>query len=159
MRCATGASQALNGPEEALASYDRAIVLKPSFAEAHFNSSLCLLLAMEQDGPAAEVLIAEPEGLREAAPVELHRVALPSPFELAPAASKIALQQRFGDAVQFCRYATLVAGRGARVVLELPPELRSLPGLLDGPEEVIAAGQPISQKPAQETKSPGMPGD
>ena len=34
----------LKRPAEALASYDKAIALKPDYAEAYWNQSLCLLL-------------------------------------------------------------------------------------------------------------------
>ena len=35
-------------------------------------------------------------------------------------------EQGFGDTLQFVRYAPLVAGRGAKVVLEVQPELARL---------------------------------
>ncbi len=52
-------------------------------------------------------------------------------------------EQGFGDAIQFCRYATLVAGRGARVILEVRPPLVSLMQSLAGPAAVIAKGDAL----------------
>jgi FOG: TPR repeat len=40
-------------------------------------------------------------------------------------------EQGYGDFIQFCRYAPLVADRGARVILEAPPRLKSLIARLD----------------------------
>jgi tetratricopeptide (TPR) repeat protein len=44
-------------------------------------------------------------------------------------------EQGFGDTLQFCRYAPLVAAQGAQVLLQVPPELvclmRSLPGRIE----------------------------
>jgi hypothetical protein len=48
-------------------------------------------------------------------------------------------EQGFGDTIQFCRYAPLVAGRGARVLLEVPPPLEELMASLAGVAQVIAA--------------------
>jgi hypothetical protein len=49
-------------------------------------------------------------------------------------------EQGFGDAIQFIRYAPLVAGRGARVVVQCPEELASLIGRVEGVEKVVADG-------------------
>jgi len=52
-------------------------------------------------------------------------------------------EQGFGDAIQFCRYALLVAARGARVILEVRPQLVSLMKSLAGPSAVIAKDDPL----------------
>ncbi len=54
-------------------------------------------------------------------------------------------EQGFGDTLQFCRYATLVSGLGARVIVEVQPPLRTLLSSLrrcgaDGRERHAAAG-------------------
>ena len=48
-------------------------------------------------------------------------------------------EQGFGDTLQFCRYAPLLAGRGAEVVLEVQPALRALVSSIGGCT-VIAEG-------------------
>ena len=49
-------------------------------------------------------------------------------------------EQGFGDTIQFCRYVPLVAGRGARVVLEVEAPLQPLMAMLAGPTQVVAKG-------------------
>jgi Flp pilus assembly protein TadD len=51
-------------------------------------------------------------------------------------------EQGFGDALQFARYVPLLAQRGARIVLECLPELKSLFATLPGVEEVVIKGSP-----------------
>ena len=52
-------------------------------------------------------------------------------------------EQGLGDSLQFCRYTTLVARLGARVVLEVPPALRNLFAALDGVAELVVLGDPL----------------
>ncbi len=49
-------------------------------------------------------------------------------------------EQGFGDTLQFCRYVPVVAARGARVVLEVPPALLRLLARLEGVTQVVAEG-------------------
>lgn len=51
-------------------------------------------------------------------------------------------EQGLGDAIQFCRYADVLADRGAQVTLEVQPPLTRLVGTLRGAHRVIASGQP-----------------
>ncbi len=51
-------------------------------------------------------------------------------------------EQGFGDSIQFCRYAPLVAERGAHVCLIVQPELKSLLASLPG-VEVIGNGEAL----------------
>jgi len=52
-------------------------------------------------------------------------------------------EQGLGDTIQFCRYASFVKARGARVVLELQRPLASLMCSLEGVDAVIARGDPL----------------
>jgi hypothetical protein len=52
-------------------------------------------------------------------------------------------EQGFGDTLQFCRYAALVAARGARVVLRVTRPLAGLLATLDGGTEVISDGDSV----------------
>jgi tetratricopeptide (TPR) repeat protein len=54
-------------------------------------------------------------------------------------------EQGFGDTLQFCRYAELLAGRGARVVLEVQPALKSLLETLPGANVVVASGDQLPE--------------
>jgi hypothetical protein len=51
-------------------------------------------------------------------------------------------EQGFGDTLQFCRYVPLLAKRGARVVLEIPPPLQALLDSLDGVAQLRSPGDP-----------------
>lgn len=52
-------------------------------------------------------------------------------------------EQGFGDTLQFCRYAPIVAERGARVVLEVQPPLVSLLSEMPGLHQIVARGDAL----------------
>jgi tetratricopeptide (TPR) repeat protein len=52
-------------------------------------------------------------------------------------------EQGLGDTIQFCRYASLVKARGARVVLEVQYGLKSLLARMPGVDQVVARGEPL----------------
>lgn len=129
--------------EEALASYDRWIARRPGDVEARFNKSMChLALGDLEEGwrlfelrkkrklPIAVRRVAQPEWLGE--PDPRGRTLL------------VHSEQGFGDVLQFCRYARLLAERGARVILEVPPALvRLLESGLADVAQIVASGSPL----------------
>jgi Tfp pilus assembly protein PilF len=54
-------------------------------------------------------------------------------------------EQGFGDTIQFLRYVPLLAERGARVVLEVHPELLRLSARVAGVAKLIARGEAIPE--------------
>lgn len=52
-------------------------------------------------------------------------------------------EQGLGDTLQFCRFAGMVAGRGAEVLLEVPPALVEILRDLGGVKHLIASGDPL----------------
>ena len=52
-------------------------------------------------------------------------------------------EQGFGDAMQFCRYATLVSREGATFFLECPSKLVRIFKSIEGVTEVIERGEPL----------------
>ena len=137
----------------ALASYDRAIELKPDSVEAHWNKALTLLLLgdFENGWPLYEyrwsraVPSSPIRGFKQ--PLWLGQESLQGKTILLYG------EQGFGDTLQFCRYAKLVAQLGGRVVLEVPRSLVSLLEKLEGVSEIVANG---SQLPAFDFQCPMM---
>ena len=52
-------------------------------------------------------------------------------------------EQGLGDTIHFCRYVSMAADAGARVILEVPHHLYRLMGTLRGVDQLILGGQPI----------------
>jgi tetratricopeptide (TPR) repeat protein len=130
---------------EELSRYERALSQRPDFPDAHYNESLCRLLIgdFERGWPKHEWRwqTAQMEGERRnfAQPLWLG-----SP-DIAGKTILLHAEQGFGDTIQFCRYAPLVAARGARVILEVQEPLRELTRTLFGPVEVVSCGDALPE--------------
>jgi len=118
--------RALRRYDEALASYAVALDIDPEHAVAHMNEGLCRLLVgdMAVGWEKYEWRFKTPDMLPH-----VRRFEQPLWLGQLPLSGKRILlyaEQGFGDIIQFCRYAQLVAERGAHVILEVQPALRSL---------------------------------
>ena len=129
--------------DEALADYERAIALRPDFAEAHWNEALVKLITGDfERGWAKYEWRWNKESWVKA------RRNFPQPLWLGGTAidGKAILlhsEQGLGDTIQFCRYAPMVAARGARVILEVEKSLRELMTTVAGVAQVISKGDPL----------------
>jgi hypothetical protein len=129
----------LDRPTEALRDFTAALAAAPEFAEAHFETAMTQLsLGDFEAGWKAY------EWRWNTGAFARRRRAFPAPLWLgdAPIAGKTILlhaEQGFGDTIQFIRYAPLLAGRGAKVICEVQPELQPQISPLAG-VTVIAAG-------------------
>jgi tetratricopeptide (TPR) repeat protein len=142
----------LDRPHEALLGLNRALVGSPDFAEARFVESLVkLTLGDFAAGWSAY------ESRWATAAFAPHRRNFIRPLWLGdrPLAGKTILlyaEQGYGDTIQFVRYAPLVVALGARVILEVQPELSRLMAAFED-IHVIPHGQPL---PAFDLQCPLM---
>jgi tetratricopeptide (TPR) repeat protein len=137
------ALRALGRYVAALGDYDRVLAVRPDHIAARSGRSLCLL----QMGDLARGWVEyESRWQTPRFAARAGRLAQPNWSGAEALAGKTILlhaEQGFGDTLQFCRYAPLVAARGARVVLEVARPLVRLLATLDGVDQVIADGMPV----------------
>jgi tetratricopeptide (TPR) repeat protein len=127
-------------PHEAVEILRRAVQLAPEYADGHWLLSHALLVTAQW-----------PEGWDEyewrwhrMAAVTYHRGRPESRWSGGEIANKRILlyaEQGIGDAVQFARYAPLVAARGATVNIECHHELVALLSGIEGVSAVSARGE------------------
>ncbi|KAA0684098.1 tetratricopeptide repeat protein [Roseomonas genomospecies 6] len=122
--------------------HDRAVGLQPANAEARWNRSLTRLLAGDLPGGWEDY-----EARWGVADFPTKPRGLPQPLwsgqDITGQTILLHEEQGRGDAIQFVRYAPLVAARGARVLLEVGADLVSLFRSLPGVERVVARGEPL----------------
>lgn len=115
---------------EALADYGRALELKPGDDDAQWNESLTRLLLGQ-----FEVGWRKYESRwRGSGAARRRHTSIPAwNAEESLLGKRILVwwEQGFGDTIQFCRYAPLLHERGAQVVVEVQPPLKSLVGRLE----------------------------
>lgn len=125
-----------------LRRHDRAVRLQPANAEALWNRSLTRLLAGDLPGGWEDY-----EARWGVAGFPTKPRGLPQPLwtgqDIAGQTVLLHEEQGRGDAIQFVRYAPLVAARGAHVLLEVGADLVSLFRGLPGVERVVARGEPL----------------
>ena len=132
----------LDRPHEALEDFKAALAKSREFPEAHFESALAHLTLGDFDSGWKAY-----EWRWKTGAFAGKRRQFRAPLWLGdgPVAGKTILlhaEQGLGDTIQFIRYAPLLAGRGARVICEVQPELKSLLSQLEG-IEVIAKGDAL----------------
>ena len=126
--------------DEALASYERAAALEPNSAEAHFGRSLLLLT----QGRYAEGWPVYEWRKRRVAEEAFHAEGRPGWTGAEDIRGKtlfIEAEQGLGDTIHFCRYAPLVADRGAKVVMTAQESLLELVETLDPRLTILPVGQ------------------
>jgi tetratricopeptide (TPR) repeat protein len=129
--------------EEAVASYQRALVLQPDMAEPHYGEALCRLLTgdlplgWEKFEWRWQIEPLKGNGRDFVQPQWSGAQTIAGKTVLLHAADG------FGDAIQFARYAPLVAARGARVILEVLKPQQQLMRTLAGVTQVVARGEPL----------------
>jgi Flp pilus assembly protein TadD len=131
--------------DQALRSYDRAIELNPRFADAQYNRAVTQLFCgdfkhgwrnyewrwknAQRLGFGAERGFSEPLWLGET--------------DISGKRLLVHSEGGLGDTLQFCRYASLLAARGAVVYLEVQAPLRELLADLDGVSRLLVKGEAV----------------
>jgi len=137
--------------DAALTSFDRAIALNPNYLESYFSKSQALLLGGDFDAGWA---LYEWRWKCKSTGLTKRKFHQPSWLGVESLKDKTILlygEQGLGDTLQFCRYASLVAALGARVIIEAPKVLLEILRGLEGVSEVVANGSTL---PAFDYHSP-----
>ena len=123
-------------PEEAELFCREALAIRPDYPEARANLALALLKMGRLH-----------EGWREyESRWQVEAISAPAPVlsqprwtgqELSGETVLLYAEQGFGDTLQFCRYAPMVAAAGGRVIFVVPKALRRIMATLDGVAEVF----------------------
>jgi Flp pilus assembly protein TadD len=120
--------------EEALAAYDEAVARSPNDAAIRVNRMVALLHA----GRWAEAWRDGDWRLRLPGYTGLPADRLlPNPDAAAGRTILLTHEEGFGDTLQFLRYAPLLAERGARVLLRMPPPLIRIAARVPGIAAVL----------------------
>ena len=138
------ALQAQNDVHAAIDAFRHALALEPGFAHARWNLALALLLdgQFPEGWSEYDARLALPELGRDR-----HRFPGPRWDGAAPAGKTLLVypEQGLGDALQFARYATLLAAAGARCVIRCPEALAPLFATIPGVAEVSRDGEALPQ--------------
>jgi tetratricopeptide (TPR) repeat protein len=135
------ALQALNRFDAALTSYSKALELQMDYADAHFNQALALLTVGDFRRGFEEY---EWRWRRTGMPAHGRRRPLwLGEYPLRGRTILLHAEQGLGDTIQFARYVRLLARTGAKIVLEVQPQLKALLGQTDGVCAVVARGEPL----------------
>lgn len=132
--------RAQNRYQEAIAHFRQACAIKPDFAQAQWNEGAARLTIGDFETGWQKY-----EWRRLLGVLKLRG---PQPLwlgggDLNGKTILLAAEQGLGDTLHFARYGPLVARRGARVVMEVQPELKSLLTSLPAVSAVYARGETL----------------
>jgi tetratricopeptide (TPR) repeat protein len=136
------ALQACSRHREALQSFGQVLALDKDNADARHNEALSLLTLGDYGRGFASY---EWRWQRTGMPRrrKLGRPLWLGEFPLARKTILVHAEQGLGDTIQFVRYVPLLARAGAKVVLEVQPELVVLLSRVEGVAGVVARGSPL----------------
>jgi tetratricopeptide (TPR) repeat protein len=131
---------ALNRLGEAVASYGKAHGIRKDHADTYFNESLALLTLGDY---RRGFELYEWRWRRTGMPAQKNRgrPVWRGDYPLTRKTILLHAEQGLGDTIQFARYVPLLAEAGAKVVLEVQPELVNVMRRLPGAAAVVARGE------------------
>ncbi len=136
------ALQNLGRLEEARAAYRRAIAISADYADAHMNLGMTLLALGKMEEGWKEYEWRWRSMLHGA----VNKTFEKPQWNGEPAEGRTILlhvEQGFGDTLQFCRYAPLVAARGFKVVMAVQAQVARLLQGMPGVDRIIMPGEAL----------------
>jgi tetratricopeptide (TPR) repeat protein len=137
------ALQALNRHQEAIVSFENVLTIDRGHSDAAHNAALSRLTLGDYQ---AGFQLHETRFARSGMPARRRGFGKPlwlGEFPLHRKTILLHAEQGLGDTIQFARYAPVLARQGGKVVLEVPAELVTLLGRLEGVAYVVARGAPL----------------
>ncbi len=132
---------ALNRHREALVSYRKAVEIRDDYADAHFHQSLTLLTVGDfRRGFEEYEWRWRRAGMR---PRGLGRPLWLGDYPLQRKTILLHAEQGLGDTIQFARYIPSLARMGAKVILEVQPQLEALLAAVEGVARIVARGDEL----------------
>lgn len=128
--------------QEAIPYFQKAIQVRPHYALAYFHMSFVLLLSGDFERGWKEYEWRW--GLEEHPPRNFQQP-MWNGSDLKGRTILLHAEQGLGDTMQFIRYAPLVAGKGARVAVEVQRELVTLLRSVEGVQQVVIRGEPLPE--------------
>src|SRR5262249_56822116 len=119
----------------------RALELQKDFADAHFNQAISLLTIGDFRRGFEKY---EWRWRRTGMPAQRRSYSRPlwlGEYPLRGRTILLRAEQGLGDTIQFARYIGLLARAGARVVLEVQPQLKALLAPIEGAPPALAPPQ------------------
>jgi tetratricopeptide (TPR) repeat protein len=133
--------------QQAFREFDRAIELQPDHAEAWVSKAFLMMMLGDLPGGFALYEWRWRMSARQASPQrsarDNSRPLWLGESDIAGKTILIYLEQGLGDVIQFCRYATLAANAGARVIVEVQSSLVDLMASLPGVSRVVSDQEPL----------------
>ncbi len=136
------ALKSLGRLDDAIAAYGDAIRQKPDHVDAHYNLSIAHLLRGDLEAGWQKYDLRWRAEVKRLAPRDFIEPQWRGE-DLAGRTILLHAEQGYGDTLQFCRFAPMVAERGGRVLLEVPRPLHRLLSTLPGVDHLIVAGSPL----------------
>lgn len=131
---------AMDRPEEALAAYDQVLAQRPDDVDAAYGKADALLTLgdFEQGLEFYEARLR----LKSAKPMARSSAPVWRGEDVNGKTILLLAEQGFGDLFQFCRFAPMLAARGARVIIQERPPTLELLRSLDGVDSVVSIKEP-----------------